>query len=125
MSGKIKADDDFLGKNTESFIPTKPMVFSPEAQNVLNAAKALYIYYHQTAGDDGKAWKINDKVPYSRNAALYDIKEFFQGRNEKGRMNPKSDDATYTKLLNQLKESQKLLAQKIEPKIYEYGFLLE
>ena len=101
------------------------MVFSNEAQNVLNVAKNIYIYYHQTASIKKMAYKINDQVDYLKNAALYDIKEFFQGRNDKGRMNPKSDDATYTKLLNQLKESQKLLAQKIEPKIYEYGFLLE
>ena len=126
MAGKIKSTEkDILGENKESFIPTKPMEFSIEAQNVLNAAKALYIYYHQMAGDVGTAWKINDKIEYLPNAALYDIKEFFQGRNEKGRMNSKSEDLKYTELLNDLKNTQKILAQKIEPKIYEYEFLLE
>ena len=126
MAGKIKSTEkDILGENKESFIPTKPMEFSIEAQNVLNAAKALYIYYHQMAGDVGTAWKINDKTEYLPNAALYDIKEFFQGRNEKGRMNAKSEDLKYTELLNDLKNAQKILAQKIEPKIYEYEFLLE
>ncbi len=126
IAGKIKSTEkDILGENKESFIPTKPMEFSIEAQNVLNAAKALYIYYHQMAGDVGTAWKINDKIEYLPNAALYDIKEFFQGRNEKGRMNAKSEDLKYTELLNDLKNAQKILAQKIEPKIYEYGFLLE
>ena len=126
MAGKIKSTEkDILGENKESFIPTKPMEFSIEAQNVLNAAKALYIYYHQMAGDVGTAWKINDKTEYLPNAALYDIKEFFQGRNEKGRMNSKSEDLKYTELLNDLKNTQKILAQKIEPKIYEYEFLLE
>ena len=126
MAGKIKSTEkDILGENKESFIPTKPMEFSIEAHNVLNAAKALYIYYHQMAGDVGTAWKINDKIEYLPNAALYDIKEFFQGRNEKGRMNSKSEDLKYTELLNDLKNTQKILAQKIEPKIYEYEFLLE
>ena len=126
MAGKIKLEengDDFFEKN--AFIPQEAMEFSNEAQNVLNAAKALYIYYHQMAGDVGTAWKINDKIEYLPNAALYDIKEFFQGRNEKGRMNAKSEDLKYTELLNDLKNTQKILAQKIEPKIYEYGFLLE
>ena len=109
----------------QSFIPTKPIEFSIEAQSVLSAAKAIYVYYHQVASDKRNSWKINDQVKYSRNASFYDIKEFFQGRSEKGRMNPKSEDLKYTELLNNLKNAQKILAQKIEPKIYEYGFLLE
>ena len=126
MAGRIKSNnDDFLGKNAQSFIPTKPMEFSIEAQNVLSAAKAIYVYYHQVASDKRNSWKINDQVKYSRNASFYDIKEFFQGRSEKGRMNSKSEDLKYTELLNNLKNAQKILAQKIEPKIYEYGFLLE
>ena len=126
MAGRIKSNnDDFLGKNVQSFIPTKPMEFSIEAQNVLSTAKAIYVYYHQVASDKRNSWKINDQVKYSRNASFYDIKEFFQGRNEKGRMNSKSEDLKYTELLNNLKNAQKILAQKIEPKIYEYGFLLE
>ena len=126
MAGRIKSNnDDFLGKNVQSFIPTKPMEFSIEAQNVLSAAKAIYVYYHQVASDKRNSWKINDQVKYSRNASFYDIKEFFQGRSEKGRMNPKSEDLKYTELLNNLKNAQKILAQKIEPKIYEYEFLLE
>ena len=126
MAGRIKSNnDDFLGKNAQSFIPTKPMEFSIEAQNVLSAAKAIYVYYHQVASDKRNSWKINDQVKYSRNASFYDIKEFFQGRSDKGRMNPKSEDLKYTELLNDLKNAQKILAQKIEPKIYEYEFLLE
>jgi hypothetical protein len=40
-------------------------------------------------------------------------------------MNSKSADEVYTKLLADLKESLVLLAKKIEPKVYEYGFLRE
>ena len=57
------------------------------------------------------------------NASLYDIKEFFQGRNDKGKMNATSDDPIYTKLLSDLKDSLRLLGEEIKPKVYEYGFL--
>jgi hypothetical protein len=57
------------------------------------------------------------------NASLYDIKEFFQGRNEKGKMNNKSDDETYNTLIAQLREALQALAEKLEPRIYLYGFL--
>ena len=40
-------------------------------------------------------------------------------------MNSKSGDDTYTVLISELRTALKTLAQKIEPKVYEYGFLLE
>ncbi len=60
---------------------------------------------------------------YNVNASLYHIREFFQGRNEAGKMNNKSTDETYTKLIANLRASLKALANKIAPKVYEYGFL--
>jgi hypothetical protein len=57
------------------------------------------------------------------NASLYDIREYFQGRNEQGKMNNKSADETYMLLIGHLREKLKQLAEKIEPKVYEYGFL--
>ena len=57
------------------------------------------------------------------NASLYDIREHFQGRNDKGKMNNKSDDEIYMKLIGSLREKLKTLAGKIEPKVYEYEFL--
>jgi hypothetical protein len=54
---------------------------------------------------------------------LYDIREHFQGRNDKGNMNSKSDDETYNELIANLRTELKTLATKIEPKVYEYGFL--
>jgi len=38
-------------------------------------------------------------------------------------MNNKSDDETYMKLIKSLREKLRQIEIKIEPKIYEYGFL--
>jgi predicted RNA methylase len=84
--------------------------FSSEATEVFNAGKVLWKYYHQ---------QPNSNV----NASLYDIREHFQGRNEKDKMNPKSENGTYMELITELRDKLKLLAKKIEPKVYEYGFL--
>jgi GH18 family chitinase len=54
---------------------------------------------------------------------LYDIREYFQGRNDAGRMHARSDDAEYTALIGELRNKLNQLADKIKPKIYEYGFL--
>ena len=59
------------------------------------------------------------------NASLYDIREYFQGRNEKGKMNNKSDNEKYNELIENLRLALKILAKKIEPKVYEYEFLKE
>jgi GH18 family chitinase len=56
---------------------------------------------------------------------LYDIREYFQGRNDKGRMNSKSDDEKYMELIGELRNKLDFLADKIKPKIYEYEFLKE
>jgi len=87
-----------------------PLVFSAEAQAVFAAGRELWRYYHQ---------QPNCLV----NAALYDIKEHFQGRDHKGKLNHKSQDPTYNQLLADLREKMKVLAKKIEPKVYQYGFL--
>lgn len=86
--------------------------FSEEAKLVFDAGKSLWKYYHS---------QPNVNV----NASLYDIREHFQGRNEKGKMNNKSDDEIYMKLIAELRSALKILAKKIEPKVYEYGFLKE
>ena len=86
--------------------------FSEEAKLVFDVGKSLWKYYHS---------QPNVNV----NASLYDIREHFQGRNEKGKMNNKSEDETYMKLIAELRSALKILAKKIEPKVYEYGFLKE
>jgi hypothetical protein len=84
--------------------------FSPEVQAVCEAGKELWKYYHAQP-------KCNV------NASLYDIREHFQGRNEKGKMNSISADGKYNGLITTLRNTVKILAKKIEPKVYEYGFL--
>jgi hypothetical protein len=59
------------------------------------------------------------------NAAFYDIREYFQGRSESGNMKTKSADETYNALIKDLRQKLSVLAEKIKPKVYEYGFLLE
>jgi hypothetical protein len=84
--------------------------FSTEAQAVFEAGKKLWKYYHAQP-------KSNP------NASFYDIREHFQGRNAKGTMNSKSEDEKYNELIGGLRSALDVLAKKIEPKVYEYGFL--
>ena len=88
---------------------------SPAACAVLDAGRQLWRYYHAQPGANP-------------NASYYDIRLHFQGvttdAHGKAKMNPASDDATYTRLLANLRTAMKALAANIEPKVYEYGFLL-
>ena len=121
INGKIKSNENsFIQKEIDDFIPKQKIVFSKEAQEVLNNGKALFAFYHSQIFND-------PKKPYQPNASLYDIKEFFQGRNAKGKMNPpaKCENKEYKILLKNLNESLKNLGDKIIPKIFEYGFLKE
>ena len=110
MQGKVKSNapvqTDFFEQEKEN----RPLRFSPEAQAVLDFGRELWRYYHAQP----------DANP---NAALYDIRLHFQGTNAKGKMNAGSDDARYTELIAALRQHLKQLARKIEPKVYEYGFL--
>jgi hypothetical protein len=90
--------------------------FSVEAQSVYNAGLGLWRYYHA---------KIKNNNTVSVNASFYDIRLYFQGRNDRGTMNSKSEDETYNYLLEALKDALKALGQKIQQKVYEYGFLKE
>ncbi|MGL2913420.1 hypothetical protein ACQKBK_05535 [Helicobacter pylori] len=96
----------------------KPLEFSETALSVLNAGREIYRYYH--AQDFNK----ND---YNANVSLYDIKEFFQGRNAQGKLNlpAKAKDEYYKQLYANLQDALKDLAKEIQPKVYEYGFLRE
>ena len=76
----------------------------------MDAGRALWRYYHSQEG------AVAD-------ASFYDIRFHFQGRNDRGRMNPDSTDERYMELIGTLRNNLKLLARKIEPKVYEYGFL--
>ncbi|HHF3714960.1 TPA: hypothetical protein ACPOU5_000123 [Campylobacter jejuni] len=111
IKGKIKDENSLFGDELAK------IEFSLEAQELLKAGKELFKYYHTHSEDKG----------YLVNASFYDIKEFFQGRDEKGKMNnpAKAKDEYYKALLSDLNANLKILAKKIEPKIYEYGFLKE
>jgi len=107
IAGKIERTNGDLFSNGHK---KKKLIFSSEAKAVFKAGRKLWTYYHSQK-------KANV------NASLYDIREHFQGRNDKGRMNAKSDDVTYNELIGNLRSALKALAAKIEPKVYEYGFL--
>ncbi len=96
----------------------KPLKFSENALSVFNAGREIYRYYH--AQDFTK----ND---YNANVSLYDIKEFFQGRNAQGKLNPpkKAKDTYYKQLYDNLQDALEDLAKDLQPKVYEYGFLRE
>lgn len=114
IKGKIQQEvtNDTLFEQATTKEEQKPLVFSEEATAVFNAGRELWKYYHA-------------QKDVNVNASLYDIREYFQGRNDKGRMNSKSDDATYTQLITDLRGKLAVLADKIKPKVYEYGFLKE
>ena len=83
---------------------------SAPAKAVYEAGLELWRYYHTQPNANP-------------NASLYDIREHFQGRNDKGKMNNDSNDSQYTALIGNLRTKLKELAKEIEPKVYEYGFL--
>ncbi len=109
IKGKLKPNGNGNLLKKEK-VRTTELEFSPLAKAVFQAGLELWRYYHA---------QPNCNV----NASLYDIREHFQGRNEKGKMKNKSNNETYNMLITNLRDKLKLLAQKIEPKVYEYEFL--
>jgi len=112
ITGKIKKSNG----NGNIFEPPKvengtKCKFSKEAQDVFDVGKELWKYYHS---------QKNINV----NASLYDIREHFQGRNQKtNRMNNASTDQEYNELMRVLREKLKILADKIAEKVYLHQFL--
>ena len=104
---EFKKSDDWFSENESA--KSEKVVLSEEAQNVYNAGLELWKYYHLQP-------KANPDASY------YDIRKFFQGET-KGRMNNGSSDEKYMELIGDLRNKMKLLAKKIESKVYEYGFL--
>lgn len=113
MNGKIIDNTDtnlFTVNEPKAVYGNNGLNFSTEATAVFDAGRELWKYYHA---------QPNCNV----NASLYDIREHFQGRNDKGKMNNKSSNETYNLLISNLRDALKVLAKKIEPKVYKYGFL--
>lgn len=111
INGKIKIESKTNLFGTEENQSLK-REFSEEATAVFDAGRELWQYYHK---------QPNVNV----NASLYDIRDYFQGRNDQGRMNSKSNDEKYMELIGELRNKINFLADKIKPKIYEYEFLKE
>lgn len=116
ITGKLTPEPQeertLFANDNASVYDGKPKEFSAEAADVFTAGLDLWKYYHYQPGANV-------------NASLYDIREHFQGRNDKGTMNARSTDAHYTLLIGALREKLAILAEKITPKVYEYGFLKE
>lgn len=94
-----------------------PIIFSPAAKEVMNAGREIWYYYlHQQSNDYGAE-------PVNVNASFYDIRAYFQGRDDKGKMRSESSDEKYMRLLKNLRQKQRILAKQIVEKVYLYGFL--
>ncbi|WP_027001551.1 hypothetical protein [Hugenholtzia roseola] len=122
IKGKLKPNGNGNLLESEK-IRTIPLSFSVQATAVFASGRALWQYYHSQEFTKTHGGVVMQMGEYNANASLYDIRAHFQGRNAKGRMNSKSEDAHYTKLVSDLRENLKILASSIEPKIYKYGFL--
>ncbi len=116
LKGGIKEKGDSLFLNAKK--ENKPLKFSPCTRKVFDAGKEIYRHYHTQAFASPH---------YNANASLYNIKEFFQGRNAQGKLNlpAKAKDGYYKQLYANLQDALKDLAKEIQPKVYEYGFLRE
>jgi len=114
-AGNVNAKEDFQSTFMSDFLK-KHKKLSDEAKAVFEAGKALWKYYHKSIQTTKKALV---------DASLYEIREYFKGRDEKGRMKTKSTDERFNELDAELRSKLKILAEKIQPKVYEYGFLLQ
>jgi hypothetical protein len=111
IAGKIeiKNENELIDNNKTK---NEKIIFSQEAAAVFGAGRELWKYYHV-------------QKDININASFYDIREHFQGRSESGNMKTKSADEKYNSLIKDLRQRLSVLAEKIQPKVYEYGFLLE
>ena len=118
-AGERDATQAVCSKLSAGETPASPvqMDFSAEAQEVMEAGRAIWHYYLHH--HDGELYA----TPLDVNASFYDIRRYFQGANDKGKMNNDSPDTTYMQLLRDLRTKQKRLAAKIAEKVYAYEFL--
>ena len=112
FSGSTGPDEATRTRDEYPKSPLSPM--SQQARAVLDAGRELWRYYHAQPNANP-------------NASFYDIRLHFQGSTTdakgKVRMNSESTDEKYTELIGNLRTAMKSLAHRIEPKVYEYGFL--
>jgi len=112
--GRQECRPSQVGEDTGRQECRPSMLFSEEARAVMDAGRELWRYYHA-------------QPQANPDASFYDIRLHFQGtkttKSGKVQMNPDSTDERYTQLIATLRQRLKALARKIEPKVYEYGFL--
>ncbi len=116
-TAKVESGDLFSEVSAKDAADTAPIdAMSPEAEDVMDAGRELWKYYMSKRG-------INP------NASYYDIRWYFQekrtDKNGKEKLLPASGDVEYMRLWENVKTAVKALEKVIEPKIYEYGFLLK
>ena len=109
MSDYIKGKREKANSLFEDSV-NESITFTPAAQDVIDAGREIWKYYHSMMGAEA-------------NASFYDIRTFFQGRDDNGKMNNDSDDEKYKELLKTLRNKQEILAKQIERKAYIHGFL--
>ncbi|GAA8706467.1 hypothetical protein HpBT348_15170 [Helicobacter pylori] len=104
LKGKIKEGGDSLFLNAKK--ENKPLEFSQSASRVFDAGREIYCHYHTQASTNRT---------YNANASLYDIKEFFQGRNAQGKLNlpAKAKCKHYRQLYANLQDALKDLAKEM------------
>ncbi len=107
----------FYGDSVGQSVGSNPLEFSPEAKAVFDAGREIWCYYHC------QKFPLFGESTYNVNASLYDIREYFQGRTPSGKMNNKSNDEHYNKLMENLRSKLRILGRKIEPLVYKYEFL--
>lgn len=124
LHGKIKPGNPTCGtlfannNNNAPVVPSKSIIdnLTPEAKAVMDAGRELFKFYHQ-------------QQHANPNASYYDIRKHFQGVTVKDdgseKMNPKSDNPEYNRLIKALRDAHKKLGEAILPKIYDYGFLIK
>lgn len=118
LKGGIKEKGDSLFLNAKKENKPLELNLPAKAKKVFDVGREIYRHYHK---------QDFTNPHYNANASLYDIKEFFQGRNAQGKLNlpAKAKDEHYKQLYANLQDALKDLAKEIQPKVYEYGFLRE
>ena len=114
LFGNADGENSPANAETASFVPLQHL--SAEARAVMDAGRELWRYYHA-------------QPQANPNASYYDIRLHFQGtkttKSGKEQMNTESTDPTYTVLLATLRTAHRALAAHIEPKVYQYNFLIQ
>ncbi|MDR3244549.1 MAG: hypothetical protein LBT79_07345 [Elusimicrobiota bacterium] len=109
---EVGARDDFASSFMSDFI--KGRKFSAKAQAVIDAGRSIWKYYQKDIYNDDSQ---------NINASLYEIREYYRGRTDKGRLCPKSSDEKFQALDDAIKDALDILADKIAGGVYRYGFL--